>query len=127
MMETFKVRVGLVALLALVLASAVSCANQAGREPGKVVDDARFLCGPALLTTVQGAEHTPDDATVVAEVRAALAADQRVDAAAISVASVNGKVVLTGAVKTEDERRRAASVARSVMGVVGVRNLLKVK
>ncbi|QJA06592.1 BON domain-containing protein [Thermosulfurimonas marina] len=68
-----------------------------------------------------------DDATLTTKVKLALIKDPVTKARKIDVDTVNGVVTLTGAVETEAERRRAEEVARSVPGVRGVVNNLRVE
>jgi osmotically-inducible protein OsmY len=46
---------------------------------------------------------------------------------AISVQTFSGKVTLTGAVDTPEQRRAAEETAKSVKGVTGVNNNLEIK
>jgi osmotically-inducible protein OsmY len=69
-----------------------------------------------------------DDATIKTAVKAKLAADVKLSTLTnIEVNSTNGVVTLAGQVNDEDDRMRAAQVARSVDGVVRVNNDLQVK
>ncbi|WP_310600541.1 BON domain-containing protein [Desulfobulbus sp.] len=104
-MEKNKMRIGLAFLLTILLSLVVSCTTPAGRSAGTVVDDAG-------ITT---------------EVKAALFADKDLSSIAISVETFQGEVVLTGAVDSKAESRKAESIARSVKGVARVKNLLKIK
>ncbi|WP_028318551.1 BON domain-containing protein [Desulfobulbus elongatus] len=104
-MERNSVRVGLAFLLAVLLSFAVSCTTPAGRSAGDVVDDA----------------------TITTEVKAALLADKEVSGLAVSVQTFKGEVVLTGAVDSQTQVKRAEKIARSVKGVSKVKNLLKIK
>lgn len=92
-------------LLAGLMALVVSCTTPAGRTTGTVVDDA----------------------TITAQVKAALFADKDVSGLAVSVDTFKGEVVLTGAVSTQAQMDKAEAIARSVNGVQNVKNLVKIK
>lgn len=65
-----------------------------------------------------------DDATVTTKVKTALARDDVTKARNIDVETTKGVVVLTGNVDSQVEAERATTVARSIEGVIEVRNLL---
>jgi osmotically-inducible protein OsmY len=85
-----------------------------------------MLAGCAAMTGRQSAGEAIDDSTITAKVKSSLLADSVIGATAIDVDTNAGTVVLTGFVKSEQERQRAMQIARSVKGVqrVDVRNLL---
>jgi hyperosmotically inducible protein len=91
-----------VILLSLLL---VSCTTPAGRSTGQVVDDA----------------------AITAQVKADLLADKEISGLAVSVETFKGEVVLTGAVDSWAQSKKASQIARKVRGVTGVKNLLKIK
>jgi hyperosmotically inducible periplasmic protein len=63
-----------------------------------------------------------DDATLTTRVKAKLAENTQVSAAAISVETLNGTVQLSGFAKTTEERSMAEKLARETSGVKSVRN-----
>jgi osmotically-inducible protein OsmY len=63
-----------------------------------------------------------DDATVTTRVKARLAKDPVVSAAAINVETLNGTVQLSGFAKSSLERSQAETLARAIPGVQSVRN-----
>jgi hyperosmotically inducible protein len=67
-----------------------------------------------------------DDATITGKVKAALVADKKVPATAISVDTNQGVVKLTGNVSNDDTANAAQQDARAVTGVKAVANMLKV-
>jgi osmotically-inducible protein OsmY len=67
-----------------------------------------------------------DDAAITGKVKAALATDKQVSALDVHVDTVQGKVQLSGAVKSPEQRQRAEEIARSVAGVQSVNNSLAV-
>ena len=100
------------------------------------------LAAPALL---QAADKTPiaredraatsthekssmvDDTLITTKVKAALLAEKGIDSGKISVETEKGKVMLSGDVKSPDQRQRAEGIARKVTGVKEVDNKLEVK
>ena len=82
-----------------------ACTTPAGRTAGEVVDD-------AAITT---------------KVKAKLLDESILRGFAISVATFEGIVTLTGAVDTENERTRAGQIAGSTSGVRKVNNLIQLK
>jgi osmotically-inducible protein OsmY len=85
-----------------------------------------MLVGCAAMTGRQSAGEAINDSTITAKVKSSLLADSVIGATAFDVDTNAGTVVLTGFVKSEQERQRAMQIARSVEGVqrVDVRNLL---
>lgn len=63
-----------------------------------------------------------DDATLTTRVKAKLAENTQVSAAAISVETLNGTVQLSGFAKSAEERSMAEKLARETSGVKSVRN-----
>ena len=104
MATNFKNRIAVLGA-ALMLGGALSgCANTGDRTAGAVMDD-------TAITT---------------KVKTAFASDPDVSAMRVSVKTVDGRVNLTGAVKSQDEKRKAEQVARNVSGVRSVNNELVV-
>jgi len=68
-----------------------------------------------------------DDATITTQVKARMVENKQVDAAAISVETLNGTVMLSGFAKNADERAMAESIARNVNGVKSVKNEIAVR
>ena len=68
-----------------------------------------------------------DDTTVTTAVKAKFVESKAVDAAAISVETLNGTVMLSGFAKTSTERATAESLARSVKGAKAVKNSIEVR
>ena len=66
------------------------------------------------------------DAWITAKVKLELLADEHVKGTRVNVDTTNRRVTLHGAVESEDQKTRAAELARSVEGVRDVRNLLVV-
>jgi BON domain-containing protein len=83
-----------------------------------------FAVGCRPNQTVQGQTK---DAGIKAQVKAKLASD--VGAATVTAVEVNvtnGVVTLAGPVRSDEEKRKAETVARGIEGVTGVNNNLQV-
>lgn len=68
-----------------------------------------------------------DDATITTQVKARMVENKQVDAAAISVETLDGTVLLSGFAKSAAERDTAESIARGVKGVKAVKNEISVR
>lgn len=68
-----------------------------------------------------------DDAEIVAEVNARLAADSDTSALNIDVDSLDGVVTLTGVVRSDEARLEAERIARTTSGVTRVISRLRVE
>jgi osmotically-inducible protein OsmY len=68
-----------------------------------------------------------DDATITTQVKARMVENKQVDAAAISVETLNGTVMLSGFAKNSEERAAAEAIARGVNGVKSVKNEIAVR
>lgn len=68
-----------------------------------------------------------DDSVITTKVKTALLADKRVSGMDVSVETFKGRVLLSGYVKSPDERHAAEGIARSVLGVKEVNNKIAVQ
>ncbi len=68
-----------------------------------------------------------DDTTITTQVKARMVENKEVDAAAISVETLNGTVLLSGFAKNDQERFTAEAIARKVNGVKAVKNEITVR
>ena len=68
-----------------------------------------------------------DDASITTQVKAKMVENKQVDAAAISVETLNGTVMLSGFAKNSTERATAEDIARGVKGVRSVKNAIEVR
>jgi osmotically-inducible protein OsmY len=104
---TMKLRTTLaIATTAIVLLTATGCAVQRGQETvGAYVDDSG-------ITTL---------------VKSRFVENKQVDAAAISVETLKGTVMLSGFAKSANERATAESIARGVKGVTNVKNEIAIR
>lgn len=82
--------------------------------------------GYAVGTDERSAGTMLDDAAITAKVKTELIGDKNVKARNIEVNTVAGQVVLSGYVDSPQEVNRAGSLAKSVPGVVRVKNDLQV-
>lgn len=82
--------------------------------------------GYAVGTDERSAGTMLDDAAITAKVKTALVGEKSVKARNIDVDTVAGVVNLSGYVDSPQEAARAALVAKSVPGVVRVKNVLRV-
>lgn len=68
-----------------------------------------------------------DDSAITTSVKAKLAEDTSVDAAAISVETLKGTVMLSGFAKSSTEKTNAEKIASQVKGVKSVQNAIVVR
>lgn len=82
--------------------------------------------GYAVGTDERPAGTMVDDAAITAKVKTELIGEKNVKARNIDVDTVAGVVVLSGYVDSQQEANRAGQLAKSVPGVVRVKNELRV-
>jgi hyperosmotically inducible periplasmic protein len=68
-----------------------------------------------------------DDTTITTQVKSRFIENRQVDAASISVETLNGTVMLSGFAKNVTERNTAETIARGVNGVRLVKNEIAVR
>ena len=68
-----------------------------------------------------------DDSAITTQVKARFVEDKEVDAAAISVETLNGVVMLSGFAKSGTEKATAERIARAISGVKSVKNEITVR
>ena len=96
---------------------------------------ASIITAVVLVTTAgcavtRGQETTGayiDDSAITTAVKASFVENANVDAAAISVETLNGTVMLSGFAKSANERSTAESLTRKVKGVKVVKNEIAVR
>ena len=88
---------------------------------------AAFLSGCAGTPTQASAGEVLDDSVVTTKVKAALLKDPKVSGLAVSVETHRGMVLLSGFVKTENERQLAHKIAHDTEGVTNVINSIQVR
>jgi hyperosmotically inducible protein len=105
--NTMKLRTTLAIVTATILTlTATGCAVQRGQETVGVY---------------------VDDSAITTQVKARFIENKQVDAAAISVETLKGTVMLSGFAKNANERSTAESIARGVKGVTNVRNQISIR
>jgi hyperosmotically inducible periplasmic protein len=82
--------------------------------------------GCSVMRGQQGAGDYVDDAALTARVKAALIDDETVKAREFNVDVYQGAVTLSGTANSNEERDKAASIARQVPGVKSVNNSIRV-
>jgi hyperosmotically inducible periplasmic protein len=68
-----------------------------------------------------------DDSVITTQVKSRFVDSKEVDAAAISVETLNGTVMLSGFAKNATEKNTAEAIARKVNGVKSVKNEIAVR
>jgi osmotically-inducible protein OsmY len=68
-----------------------------------------------------------DDSVITTKVKTALVSDKRVSAMDVSVETFKGRVLLSGYVRSPEERQAAERIARNVAGVKEVNNKIAVR
>jgi osmotically-inducible protein OsmY len=68
-----------------------------------------------------------DDSAITTAVKAKLVDSPTVDAAAISVETLNGTVMLSGFAKSDAEKTNAETLTRNVKGVKSVKNAIAIR
>jgi hyperosmotically inducible protein len=83
---------------------------------------------PEAVTADQQS-NSKDDVALTTDIRRAVVKDQSLSMMAhnVKIVSVNGKVILRGPVKTEEEKTAIASKAQAIAGAGNVDNQLEVK
>ena len=83
--------------------------------------------GCAATRTKEGTGGYVDDSVITTKVKSAILTDPAVKVFQINVETFKGEVQLSGFVDSHQMAKKAGEVARSVHGVVGVKNNLIVK
>jgi osmotically-inducible protein OsmY len=97
-------------------------AKEANKDMKAAAENVRQEASQAANDFAQGA----NDAAITAKVKAVLAADKQLSALAINVDTDNKVVSLSGPAPTPESAHRAATLAKGVDGVTGVKNHLMV-
>jgi hyperosmotically inducible periplasmic protein len=72
-------------------------------------------------------ERVVEDSAIMTEIKSRIFNDPQLSGFGIDVKSNRGEVTMTGTVRSEKERERAAAIANSISGVKNVENLLEVR
>ena len=85
------------------------------------------LMGCASTATQEGTGEYVDDTVITTKVKAEIFSEPSLKSAEINVETFKGVVQLSGFVNSQEDINRAVRVARSVKGVVSVRNDMRLK
>ena len=85
------------------------------------------VVGCASTPTQEGTGEYLDDSVITAKVKAAILADPSLKVLEIKVSTFKGRVQLSGFVASQAQINKAIELARSVHGVVAVKNDMRVK
>jgi osmotically-inducible protein OsmY len=85
------------------------------------------LMGCASTATQEGTGEYVDDTVITTKVKAEIFNEPSLKSAEINVETFKGVVQLSGFVNSQEDINRAVRVARSVKGVVSVRNDMRLK
>ena len=83
--------------------------------------------GCAPTPTREGTGEYVDDAVITTKVKAAILNEPGLRSFEINVETFKGRVQLSGFVKSEEEKRKAADVTRTIKGVQSVKNDILVR
>ena len=90
------------------------------------LDADEFIKAEAIHDRIVAGKYV-DDGAVTAKVKAALLKEPGLDSLDVSVETDRGRVLLSGFVKSDDQRRRAVKVAGAVAGAGAVKDSLVVR
>ena len=85
------------------------------------------LMGCVSTATQEGTGEYVDDTVITTKVKAEIFNEPSLKSAEINVETFKGVVQLSGFVNSQEDINRAVRVARSVKGVVSVRNDMRLK
>jgi osmotically-inducible protein OsmY len=85
------------------------------------------LVGCASTRTQEGTGEYLDDTWITGRVKAAMLNEPSLKSGEINVETFKGEVQLSGFVSSEEDIRKAVSLARETRGVKGVKNDMRVK
>jgi osmotically-inducible protein OsmY len=85
------------------------------------------LLGCASTATQEGTGEYVDDTVITAKVKGEIFNDPSLKSAEINVETFKGVVQLSGFVNSKEDINKAVRVARSVKGVVSVKNDMRLK
>lgn len=109
-------------------------ARVSGINTGRTLHTAvALLCWASIAVGCAGSESRQstgelvDDTVITTKVKTALIRSDQVDAIDIQIKTYKGVVQLSGFADTEQERRRADSIAGRIAGVERVQNDIRIK
>lgn len=88
---------------------------------------AALLAACAGSPTKESTGELVDDSVITTKIKTAMVTDKLVSATSVSVETFKGRVLLSGFVKSDDERIAAEGIARSVKGVKEIENKIEVR
>ncbi|MDR7306555.1 BON domain-containing protein [Rhodoferax saidenbachensis] len=86
-----------------------------------------FTAGCAVTRGQETVGAYVDDTAITTAVKSRFVENKTVDAAAISVETLNGTVMLSGFAKNTSEKLTAETIARGVKGVKAVKNEIAIR
>jgi hypothetical protein len=98
----------------------LSGVRERGERAGEAISTTAERAGKSASEAASEAGEILSDAALTGKIKSKMALDDNVSAGSIGVKTKDGRVTLSGTVKTEDERRRAVQLARETKGVLGV-------
>ena len=118
------VKVGVALLVAAFFAAplSVNAADTKASDSKSTMDKAQ----DKVKDTTKDVKEVGSDSWITSKTKIALFADDRVKGREVSVETVKGDVFLRGKVDSEESKRAAAEIARTIEGVKNVKNDLQV-
>jgi hypothetical protein len=115
----------------------LSGVRERGERAGEAIGTTAERAGETIGTTAERAGRSASeaasqageilsDAALTGKIKSKMALDDNVGAGSVGVKTKDGRVTLSGTVRTEDERRRAVQLAKETKGVLAVDDRLTV-
>jgi len=123
-------RCGKIALIAVVAGLLLETPMLAGRVQAEEIAESDSVTTDNNSVSLEAHHHyqsaadRANDALLITEVKSALADDGVVDDSPIIVDCDDGKILLSGVMKSAEDAKRAGRIAGSAPGVVAVKNQL---
>jgi hyperosmotically inducible protein len=94
-------------------------------KDGKL-DRAEFTSAESMHSRMAAGNYV-EDSVLTAKVKAALLKEKNLKSTDVSVETLHGEVILSGFVRSEDQRQKAKSAAAAVNGVASVKDAMVVR
>jgi hyperosmotically inducible protein len=94
-------------------------------KDGKL-DRAEFTSAESIHSRMAAGNYV-EDSVLTAKVKAALVKEKNLKSTDVSVETLHGEVILSGFVRSEDQRQKAKSAAAAVNGVASVKDAMVVR
>ena len=104
----------------------LSGVRERGERAGEAIGTTAERAGRGAAEAASQAGEILSDAALTGKIKSKMALDDSVSAGSIGVKTKDGRVTLSGTVKTADERRRAVQLAKETKGVRAVDDRLTV-